>query len=62
VYFNRWCLSSPRELFLYDISLTAKSAVILPYVEKEEEELNEPAPVLFTIEIIAARRAKMNVF
>jgi hypothetical protein len=52
----------PRELFLYDISLTAKSAVILPYVEKEKEELNEPSPVLFIIEIIAARRAKMNVF
>jgi len=47
---------------LYDISFTAKSAVILSYIEKEEEELNEPAPVLFTIEIIAARRAKMSVF
>jgi hypothetical protein len=55
-------LISSREFFLHDIGLAAKSAVILSYVEKEEKEFNKPAPVLFTIEIIAARRAKMNVF
>jgi len=47
---------------VYYISFAAKSAVILSYVEKEKKEFNKPASMFFTTEIIAARRAKMNVF
>ena len=52
----------PCEFLLHDISFTAKRAIILPYIEKEKEEFNKPAPVFFTIKIVSARRAKMNIF